>query len=63
MEKLKEEGYKLVALEQTNKSHVLWEYKFDRKTVVIVGNGKNELLQPVTLVNLFIPRMCREARA
>jgi hypothetical protein len=41
LEKLKTDGYKLVALEQTNKSHILFDYKFDPKTVIIVGNGKN----------------------
>eukprot|EP00029_Vermamoeba_vermiformis_P000118 TRINITY_DN10133_c0_g1_i1.p1 TRINITY_DN10133_c0_g1~~TRINITY_DN10133_c0_g1_i1.p1 ORF type:complete len:201 (-),score=24.49 TRINITY_DN10133_c0_g1_i1:33-635(-) len=40
LEKLKAEGYKLVALEQTNKSHILFDYKFDPKTVIIVGNEK-----------------------
>merc|ERR1712000_384097 len=40
LEKLKSEGYKLVALEQTNKSQVLFDYKFVPKTVIIVGNEK-----------------------
>ena len=39
MEK-KNEGFKLVALEQSDRSVSIFDYKFDRRTVLLVGNEK-----------------------
>ncbi|MCH2178232.1 MAG: TrmH family RNA methyltransferase [Mariniblastus sp.] len=41
--KLREEGYRLVGLEQTNQSKVLFNYSFDRKTVLVIGHERNGL--------------------
>ncbi|MCH2181682.1 MAG: TrmH family RNA methyltransferase [Mariniblastus sp.] len=46
--KLREEGYRLVGLEQTDQSHVLYDYSFDRKTALVIGHERNGL-QPEEL--------------
>jgi tRNA G18 (ribose-2'-O)-methylase SpoU len=49
LKRLKEEGYALVGLEQTNGSHVLWDFSFPRRTVLVIGNERSgidpEILQ------------------
>lgn len=41
--KLQKEGYRLVGLEQTTNSVSMHEYKFLRKTVLVVGNERTGL--------------------
>lgn len=40
LRRLREEGYQLVGLEQTNDSRSLFEFSFARKTVLVVGNER-----------------------
>ena len=40
LKKLKLEGYRLVGLEQTNDSERIFEYAFDRKTCLVIGNER-----------------------
>lgn len=40
LKRLREEGYRLVGLEQTTNSHSLYEYRFERKTLLLVGNER-----------------------
>ncbi len=40
---LKAEGYRLVGLEQTTGSHDLHQYKFDRRTALVIGNERTGL--------------------
>jgi tRNA G18 (ribose-2'-O)-methylase SpoU len=40
LKKLRQEGYKLVALEQTADSQSIFEFQFPRKAVLIVGNER-----------------------
>ena len=40
LKRLREEGYQLVGLEQTNDSQPLPEFSFQRKTVLVVGNER-----------------------
>src|ERR1700689_4435960 len=37
---LKREGYRLVGLEQTTHSQSLFDFRFDRRTVLVVGNER-----------------------
>ncbi len=37
---LKKEGYRLVGLEQTTQSRSLFEYRFPRRTALVVGNER-----------------------
>lgn len=41
LKKLRDEGYRLVALEQTDDSHCIYDYRFVRKCVLVVGNEKH----------------------
>ena len=41
--KLREEGYHLVGLEQTDQSHVLYDYAYQRKTALVIGHERNGL--------------------
>lgn len=47
LKKLKTEGYTLVGLEQTTNSSNLHHYQFARRTVLVVGNEREGLTQPV----------------
>ena len=38
--KLKQEGYRLVGLEQTSGSQSLYDYRFERRSVLVVGNER-----------------------
>lgn len=40
---LKSQGFRLVGLEQTTNSQNLHEYKFDRRSVLVVGNERHGL--------------------
>jgi tRNA G18 (ribose-2'-O)-methylase SpoU len=40
---LREEGYKLVGLEQTTGSQCLYDFKFERRTALILGNERTGL--------------------
>ncbi|MBP90060.1 MAG: RNA methyltransferase [Planctomycetaceae bacterium] len=40
LKKLRQEGYRLVGLEQTTNSHNLHEYAFSRKTALVIGNER-----------------------
>ena len=40
LKKLRGEGYRLVALEQTGNSHCLYDYRFVRKCALVIGNEK-----------------------
>ena len=40
LKKLRDEGYRLTALEQTNNSHCIYDYRFVRKCVLVIGNEK-----------------------
>lgn len=43
LEKLREEGYRLVGLEQTTNSQNLHHYEFQRRTALIIGNERSGL--------------------
>ena len=45
--KMREEGFRLVGLEQTTDSHDLHEYPFRRKTALVVGNERTGLTPEV----------------
>ena len=47
IQKLKTEGYRLVGLEQTTNSHNLFEYRFDRRTALVIGNERQGLTDDV----------------
>ena len=40
LKKLRDEGYRLVGLEQTTNSRSLYEFAFDRRTCLVVGNER-----------------------
>ena len=40
LKKLRDEGYRLIALEQTDNSRCIYDYRFVRKCVLVVGNEK-----------------------
>jgi len=41
LRKLKSEGYRLVGLEQTTNSKTIYDYKFDRKSVLLIGHERH----------------------
>jgi tRNA G18 (ribose-2'-O)-methylase SpoU len=41
LKKLREEGCQIVGLEQTNNSICIYEYPFQRRTVLVVGNERS----------------------
>ena len=41
--KLRDEGYRLVGLEQTTDSRDLHEYRFERRTALVIGNERTGL--------------------
>ncbi len=43
LERLRQEGYRRVGLEQTNRSKSLYSYVFARKTVLVIGNERTGL--------------------
>ena len=40
LKRLREEGYRLVGLEQTTNSQSMFGYRFERKTLLLVGNER-----------------------
>lgn len=40
LKKLKADGYRLVGLEQTTNSQCLYEFRFERRTCLVVGNER-----------------------
>lgn len=47
LEKLREEGYRLVGLEQTSNSQDLHHYQFTRRTALVIGNERNGLTDDI----------------
>ena len=43
LKQLREDGYRLVGLEQTTNSHCLYDYPFERKTALVLGNERTGL--------------------
>jgi tRNA G18 (ribose-2'-O)-methylase SpoU len=43
LKELKQQGYRVVGLEQTTGSHSLHSYAFERKTALVVGNERSGL--------------------
>jgi 23S rRNA (guanosine2251-2'-O)-methyltransferase len=43
LRKLKEQGYAIVGLEQTQRSEVLWEFSFPQKCVLLIGHERHGL--------------------
>lgn len=40
LKKLKQDGFRLVGLEQTDQSQVLFEYSFSRRTALVIGHER-----------------------
>ena len=40
LKKLHEDGYRLVGLEQTTNSQCIYDYKFERRTAIVLGNER-----------------------
>ena len=40
LKKLREEGYQIVGLEQTSRSQSLFDFPFQRRTVLVIGNER-----------------------
>jgi len=51
LERLREEGYQLVGLEQTTEAESLYTFAFQRRTVLVVGNERLGI-EPETLKKL-----------
>jgi tRNA G18 (ribose-2'-O)-methylase SpoU len=47
LEKLREEGYRLLGLEQTSNSQNLHHYQFVRRTALVIGNERSGLTDEV----------------
>ena len=47
LKELKRDGYRLVGLEQTTGSKSLFEFRFERKTALVVGNERQGLTEDV----------------
>jgi tRNA G18 (ribose-2'-O)-methylase SpoU len=43
LKKLKSEGFRIVGLEQTSNSASLYDYRFERKTLLVIGNERSGL--------------------
>lgn len=43
LHKLRGDGYQLVGLEQTTRSHSLYEFRFERRTALVIGNERTGL--------------------
>ena len=50
LEKLKQQGYSLVGLEQTTNSVSIYEFSFPRRTALVVGNERQGLTDDVLAV-------------
>lgn len=47
LKKLRQQGYRLVGLEQTTNSTSMHEYRFARRTVLVVGNERTGLTEDI----------------
>ncbi len=47
LKKLREDGFRLVGLEQTTGSRTLYDYPFDRRSVLVIGHERHGLTQSV----------------
>lgn len=47
LKQLRDEGYRLVGLEQTTNSQIIFDYHFARRTVLVVGNERSGLADDV----------------
>lgn len=47
LDQLREEGYRLVGLEQTTNSRNLHEYQFERRTALVIGNERTGLTEDI----------------
>ncbi|MBL8854493.1 MAG: hypothetical protein JNK57_11045 [Planctomycetaceae bacterium] len=47
LKRLAAEGYRIVGLEQTNRSHDLMQYKFERRTVLVLGSERQGITPDV----------------
>jgi tRNA G18 (ribose-2'-O)-methylase SpoU len=47
LEKLKEDGHRLLGLEQTSNSQNLHEYQFERRTALVIGNERSGLTDEI----------------
>ncbi len=47
LKRVREDGYCLVGLEQTTDSRSLWEFPFQRKTVLVIGNERRGVTDEV----------------
>ena len=47
LEKLRSQGYRCVGLEQTTHSQSLYDYRFERKTALVIGSEREGLTQEV----------------
>ena len=41
LKKLRADGYRLVGLEQTDRSKLIYEFSFDRRTALVIGHERN----------------------
>lgn len=41
LKQLKSEGFRIVGLEQTDDSHCLFEYRYERKTALLIGHERH----------------------
>ncbi len=47
LKRLREDGYRLVGLEQTGNSHSIFEYRFPYKTALVIGNERHGIDEAV----------------
>jgi tRNA G18 (ribose-2'-O)-methylase SpoU len=47
LKRLKEEGYQLVGLEQTSNSQSIFDFRFERRTVLVIGNERTGIEEEV----------------
>jgi tRNA G18 (ribose-2'-O)-methylase SpoU len=50
LEKLRRDGYRLVGLEQTSNSHDLHQYRFNRRTALVIGNERSGLTDDILVL-------------
>ncbi|MFT5299516.1 MAG: tRNA G18 (ribose-2'-O)-methylase SpoU [Mariniblastus sp.] len=41
LKKLRQENYRLVGLEQTDRSHLIYEYQYPRRTALVIGHERH----------------------
>jgi tRNA G18 (ribose-2'-O)-methylase SpoU len=47
LKKLRDEGYQLVGLEQTSNSQSIFDFRFDRRTVLVIGNERSGIEEEI----------------